>query len=87
MSDLAKRREFQANAFFSANGFSVRMISDAKNKTLLVITNCMRTAKLVDQQVFSFEDPADVAAAFAKYSNSVTWAVTHEVDEVATSGM
>lgn len=83
------RREFQANAFFTANGVTVKMVSNATNKTILVETKVLKGDVEIDREVFNYEDPADVAAAFAKYSNAVTWAVTHEEDSsnVSANGM
>mgnify|MGYP005725288623 CR=1 FL=1 len=86
---MSQRREFQANAFFCANDLSVRMISNAEEKSVSVSTSCLKTRKVIDYQSFDFQDPADVAAAFAKYSNSVTWAVTREesLEDAALNGM
>lgn len=83
------RKEFQANAFFTVNGIEVKMISSAVTKTVTVQTKELKSGVVVDKDTFSYENPADISAAFAKYSNSVTWAVTREelVDVAAVNGM
>jgi hypothetical protein len=86
---LKMRNEFQANAFFTVNDIEVKMISSAVTKTVTVQTKDLKSGVVIDKDTFSYEDPADISAAFAKYSNSITWAVTKEeiVDEAAVNGM
>ncbi len=83
------RNEFQANAFFTANNVEVKMVSDAKAKVIVLRVKDLKSGTVVDNDTFSFEDPADIAAAFAKYSNAVTWAVTRDekLGEAAVNGM
>lgn len=81
--------EFQANAKTKVNGFDVAMMSNSITEKIRVRTQHIESGTIIDEQLFNFCDPADVAAAFAKYSTSITWAVTTDMyePEQVTSGL
>ena len=78
---------FQANSVYQVNGFIIKMKSDPIQEVVRVTTQHVATKSVIDDQSFSYLEPSDIAAAFAKYSMSVSWAVTNDYSEQQTSGM
>ncbi len=78
---------FQANAKCTINGFDIAMLSDSVISKVRVRTMHIRSESIVDDQLFDYTDPAEIAAAFAKYSMSITWAATANLSEQVTSGL
>ena len=69
------------NALVSVNGFDIALVSEPIKSELSIATRNGETKEIVDKQSFKISDPADVAAAFEKFSQSITWAVqTSDVD-------
>lgn len=79
--------EFQANAVYKVNGFVIVMKADALQQLIRITTKHIQSNTLIDEQSFNYLEPSDVAAAFAKFSMAVTFAVSNDMNEQLTSGM
>lgn len=84
---MKEERTCHVNAFFDFNGFRVKMTRDSVTNRITVQTKHIETGVEIDSDKFNCDDPADVSAAFAKCSMSITWAVTNTMHDVVTSGM
>ena len=67
---------FQANAVTVVNGFTIKMIAHPNTPMLSVCTSYGDLS--VDMNMYNYTDPADIAAAFAKYADSINYAVMAE---------
>lgn len=79
--------EFQGHIMTKVNGFRIEMKPGALDQKVFLKVSHQASGRMVDSQVFDFHDPADMAAAFAKFSNCITWAVVQTLEEQRTSGM
>jgi hypothetical protein len=79
---------FQANAVTVVNGFTIKMIAVSKDgvKAPFIRVSTTYGSLLVDADTYLHSDPADIAAAFAKYSESIMFAVTANTDVFEQAG-
>ena len=66
----------QVNAVTELNGFLIKLVV-LRGKLKLIVT---RGSKVVDVDEFDYNSPSDLSAAFAKYSNAITHAVTADAE-------
>lgn len=72
---------FQGGSIYKVNGFKVSMTVDPAINQIKVKTVVRSSGQEIDSETFNYLEPSDVAAAFAKYSMSVSHAVTSNLNE------